>query len=52
VGCAFAPRCRFRFAKCSEQPALEGEAGHEAACHLSREERARINARRGLKEAS
>jgi peptide/nickel transport system ATP-binding protein len=52
AGCAFAPRCGYRFAKCGERPPLEGEGDHEAACHLSFEERARINARRGLKEAS
>jgi peptide/nickel transport system ATP-binding protein len=52
AGCAFAPRCGYRFAKCGERPALKGEGGHEAACHLSLEERARINARRGLKQAS
>ncbi len=51
-GCAFAPRCRFRFAKCAERPALEGEDGHEAACHLSLEERARLHAGRSLREAS
>jgi peptide/nickel transport system ATP-binding protein len=52
AGCAFAPRCRFRFAKCSERPVLEGEGGHEAACHLSLEERARLHASRSLRAAS
>jgi len=51
-GCAFAPRCRFRFAKCTERPLLEGEGEHEAACHLSLEERARLHASRSLREAS
>ena len=55
-GCAFGPRCRFRFVKCSEQPALEGESGpgggHEAACHLSMEERQRQHAARLLRQAS
>jgi peptide/nickel transport system ATP-binding protein len=51
-GCAFSPRCRFRFAKCSQRPALEGEGAHEAACHLSLEERARLHASRSLREAS
>jgi peptide/nickel transport system ATP-binding protein len=51
-GCAFGPRCRFRFVKCSEQPPLEGEGGHEAACHLSMEERARQHAARSLRQAS
>ena len=45
-GCAFAPRCRYRFAKCAERPALEGEEGHAAACHLSVDERARFYASR------
>ncbi len=52
AGCAFSPRCRFRFAKCAERPALEGEGAHEAACHLSLEERARLHASRSLREAS
>jgi peptide/nickel transport system ATP-binding protein len=52
AGCAFAPRCGYRFAKCLERPALEGASGHESACHLSAEDRARINAARGLKVAS
>ena len=30
----------------AERPALEGEGGHEAACHLSLEERARLHAGR------
>jgi peptide/nickel transport system ATP-binding protein len=51
-GCAFGPRCRFRFVKCSEIPALEGEGGHEAACHLSMEERQRQHAARNLRQAS
>src|SRR5258705_3720357 len=51
-GCAFGPRCRFRFVKCSEPPPLEGEGGHEAACHLSIEERARQHAARNLRQAS
>ena len=51
-GCAFGPRCRYRFVKCSEQPPLEGEGGHEAACHLSMEERARQHAARSLRQAS
>jgi peptide/nickel transport system ATP-binding protein len=45
-GCAFAPRCAYRFEKCAERPLLEGHDGHEVACHLSREERARVLARR------
>ena len=39
-GCAFGPRCRFRFDKCAELPALDPGAGHAAACFLSMEARA------------
>jgi peptide/nickel transport system ATP-binding protein len=38
-GCAFGPRCRFRFHRCGERPALAGANGHEAACFLSPEVR-------------
>ncbi len=41
-GCAFAPRCRFRFARCAERPPLSGAAGHEAACFLPPENRAAL----------
>ena len=35
TGCAFAPRCAFRFAKCDEQPGLlEVGSGQSAACWL------------------
>jgi peptide/nickel transport system ATP-binding protein len=53
-GCAFAPRCRYRFAPCAERPALAGAGGHEAACFIPLEERATLRAARGrsLKEAS
>ncbi|HEY2891735.1 MAG TPA: ABC transporter ATP-binding protein [Dongiaceae bacterium] len=53
-GCAFAPRCRFRFAPCGQRPELEGVGGHEAACFIPLEERASLRAARGrkLKEAS
>jgi len=53
-GCAFAPRCRFRFAPCGQRPELEGLGGHEAACFIPLEERASLRAARGrkLKEAS
>jgi peptide/nickel transport system ATP-binding protein len=33
-GCAFEPRCRFRFHRCGGRPALVGANGHEAACFL------------------
>jgi peptide/nickel transport system ATP-binding protein len=39
-GCAFGPRCRYRFEKCGEQPRLTGSGGHESACFLSPEARA------------
>src|SRR5271157_144848 len=45
-GCAFSPRCRYRFARCVERPALEGADDHAAACHLSAAERVRIYASR------
>ena len=38
-GCAFGPRCRFRFQRCGERPALAGTNGHEAACFLPVESR-------------
>ena len=50
-GCAFSPRCAYRFAKCAQRPSLEGEEGHEAACHLSPEERARWQTSRRQAEA-
>jgi peptide/nickel transport system ATP-binding protein len=33
-GCAFAPRCRHRFAACDERPPLRGAADHLDACWL------------------
>ena len=39
-GCAFGPRCRYRFEACDERPALRGEGAHQAACFLSDEQRA------------
>ncbi len=39
-GCAFGPRCRYRFEKCGERPRLAGSGGHESACFLSPEARA------------
>jgi peptide/nickel transport system ATP-binding protein len=40
AGCAFGPRCRYRFEACDERPLLKGEEGHQAACFLSTEQRA------------
>jgi len=38
TGCAFAPRCPLRFAKCEEEPGLLlVEAGHAAACWRAQE---------------
>jgi peptide/nickel transport system ATP-binding protein len=37
-GCAFGPRCRFRFEQCSERPPLAGNT-HAAACFLPDDER-------------
>jgi peptide/nickel transport system ATP-binding protein len=39
-GCAFSPRCRYRFEACDERPVLQGEGAHQAACFLSAEQRA------------
>jgi peptide/nickel transport system ATP-binding protein len=39
-GCAFGPRCRYRFEKCGERPGLLGSGGHDSACFLSPEARA------------
>jgi peptide/nickel transport system ATP-binding protein len=46
-GCAFAPRCRFRFAPCSQRPELAGAGGHEAACFIPAESRAVLHAAGG-----
>ncbi len=51
-GCAFGPRCRYRFAPCSQRPELAGQGGHEAACFIPPEERASLRAARGRKQAS
>ena len=53
-GCAFAPRCRYRFSRCSERPPLFGEGTHRAACFLTPENRATLRANRGapMRDAS
>ena len=53
-GCAFGPRCRFRFAPCSERPELAGAGGHEAACFIPADSRAALHATggRNVKTAS
>jgi peptide/nickel transport system ATP-binding protein len=40
AGCAFGPRCRYRFDKCGERPGLAGSGGHDSACFLSPDARA------------
>jgi peptide/nickel transport system ATP-binding protein len=45
-GCAFGPRCRYRFDRCGDRPTLAGSNGHEAACLLSPEARDAAWARR------
>ncbi len=42
VGCAFAPRCRYRFEACEERPPLRGANGHLDACWLPVEGREAI----------
>jgi peptide/nickel transport system ATP-binding protein len=43
-GCAFAPRCKYRFDMCAQRPALAGWGGHEAACFIAPDERAKARA--------
>jgi peptide/nickel transport system ATP-binding protein len=50
-GCPFAPRCPYRFEKCSALPPLEGRDGHEAACFLPLEDRPALRAAR-LRQAA
>jgi peptide/nickel transport system ATP-binding protein len=50
-GCPFAPRCPYRFEKCSAPPPLEGRDGHEAACFLPLEQRPALRAAR-LRQAA
>ena len=38
-GCAFGPRCRYRFDRCGERPPLAAGSGHAAACFLAAEAR-------------
>jgi peptide/nickel transport system ATP-binding protein len=52
-GCAFGPRCQFRFERCGARPELMGEDGHRAACFIAPADRPAARARRRLlKEAS
>ncbi|MDE3065410.1 MAG: ABC transporter ATP-binding protein [Acidobacteriota bacterium] len=44
-GCAFAPRCSFRFDKCDERPALGGSGGHLDACWLDDARKVEIRSR-------
>ncbi len=49
-GCAFAPRCAWRFEACEQRPELGGEGGHLDACLLPRPGRAALRA--GVAEAA
>ena len=40
AGCAFAPRCAVRDARCEARPALSGNDGHLAACVIAPDQRA------------
>jgi peptide/nickel transport system ATP-binding protein len=53
-GCAFAPRCKYRFSRCSERPPLFGEGMHRAACFLTPENRVTLRGSRGapMRDAS
>ena len=44
-GCAFAPRCEYKMAICSERPPLQGADGHLDACWLSDEQRLEIRSK-------
>lgn len=43
-GCAFAPRCAYRFDKCDERPPITGE-GHLDACWLSSVQKVELRAK-------
>jgi peptide/nickel transport system ATP-binding protein len=45
AGCAFAPRCAYRFADCDARPELRGEGGHLDACWLDDARKAEIRSR-------
>ena len=44
-GCAFAPRCEYRFGACDERPSLHGSDGHQDACWLDAVEKIAIRRR-------
>jgi peptide/nickel transport system ATP-binding protein len=44
-GCAFAPRCRFRFDACATRPPSRADGGRRHACHLPSERRGELRAR-------
>ncbi|MFI5036570.1 MAG: ABC transporter ATP-binding protein [Acidimicrobiales bacterium] len=44
-GCAFAPRCAYRFDACDQRPALRGEGTHLDACWLDPARKVEIRAR-------
>ncbi len=45
AGCAFAPRCAYRFDACDERPLLRGADGHLDACWLDDARKVEIRAR-------
>ena len=44
-GCAFAPRCEYRFSACDERPSLHGSDGHQDACWLDAAQKATLRRR-------
>jgi peptide/nickel transport system ATP-binding protein len=44
-GCAFAPRCEYRFDACATRPTLHGEGGHQDACWLDEARKVEIRSR-------
>ncbi|HUV57718.1 MAG TPA: ABC transporter ATP-binding protein [Acidimicrobiales bacterium] len=49
AGCAFGPRCAYRFDQCDERPPITGE-GHLDACWLSSEQK--VDLRRKIQEVT
>jgi peptide/nickel transport system ATP-binding protein len=43
-GCAFGPRCRFRFEPCAQTPLISHENGHDVACFIPAADRAAARA--------
>jgi peptide/nickel transport system ATP-binding protein len=51
-GCAFAPRCAYRFDACDERPELTGDGGHLDACWLEPATKVEIRSRALSTEAA